>query len=197
MCAALDYEPIVAGSIEISNSGYAKFCHNISHFHPFVPGRRSGPVDFIAGANKGFRRHVIDELGGFEDEMVLAGDTQLCLRARAKGYKPCLSQEAVVLHDPHGISLVGAVKSSFTHAASTIFLRNKYRSLLRTPFVLKYPMLIRLASPLIALKVTTGIYLKNPRLLSSFWTLPLVFLLKLAWCFGAASGLQNSKNGQK
>jgi hypothetical protein len=108
-----------------------------------------------------------------------------------------LSQEAVVLHDPYNISLAGAVKSSFVHAASTIFLRNEYRSLLRTPSLLKYPLLIRLASPLIALKVTTGIYLKHPRLMWSFWTFPLVFLLKFVWCFGAASGLKNSKNSQR
>jgi GT2 family glycosyltransferase len=197
MCAALDDHPIVAGAIEISNSGYAKFCHNISHFHPFIPGRRTGPVDFLAGANMGFRRHVIDELGGFDDEMVLAGDMQLCLRARSKGYKPCLSQEAVVLHDPQDISLIGAVKSSFVHAASTIFLRNEYRSLLRTPSLFQYPLLIRVASPLIALKVTAGIYFKNPRLLVSFWTAPFVYFLKLTWCFGAASGLQKSKEGDE
>jgi GT2 family glycosyltransferase len=142
----------------------------------------------------GLHRNVIDELGGFDDGMILAGDMHLCLRARSDGYQPMLIQEAVVEHDPLDISLSGAVKSSFAHAASTIFLRNEYRSLLRTPFVLKYPLLIRLASPLIALKVTGGIYLKHPKLLASFWTMPLVYFLKLAWCFGAASGLQNSKS---
>jgi glycosyltransferase involved in cell wall biosynthesis len=196
MSAALDDEPVVAGCIEVSNSKYVKLCHNISHFHPFIPRRRSGPVDFMAGANMGLRRNVMDELGGFDDKMILAGDMQLCLRARSRGYQPYLTAEAVVVHDPCDISLAGAVKSSFVHAASTIFLRNQYRSLLRTPFLLKYPWLIRLASPLISLKVTTGIYLKNPRLLLSFWTMPLVFLLKLIWCFGAASGLQKSKSDQ-
>ena len=89
-----------------------------------MPGRKSGPVDFLAGANMGFHRNVIDELGGFDDEMILAGDMQLCLQARSKGYQPYLNQEAVVLHDPDYISLAGAVKSSYSHASATILLRN-------------------------------------------------------------------------
>ncbi len=195
MCATLDHAPIVAGSIESPKSGYIKLCHNIAHFHPFMPGRKSGPIDFLAGANMGFRWGVIQELGGFDDKMILAGDMQLCLRARSMGYQPYLTQKAAVVHDPDYISLAGAVKSSYVHAATTVLLRNEYRSLLGTPFVLKYPMLIRLASPLIALSVTSKIYLRNPRLLSSFWTAPGVFFLKLVWCFGAAKGINKSRKG--
>jgi glycosyltransferase involved in cell wall biosynthesis len=197
MCCTLDREPIVAGAVESPKSGYIKVCHNIAHFNPFMPGRKSDSVDFLAGANMGFQRIVIEELGGFDDEMILAGDMQLCLRARSRGYQPYLNQEAGVVHDPDYISLAGAVKSSYAHAATTILLRNEYRSLLRTPRVLKYPMWIRLASPLIALSVTSKIYLRNPRLLSSFWTVPFVFFLKLVWCFGAARGLNESRKGSR
>jgi len=197
MCAALDREPIVAGAIVSPKSGYVKLCHNIAHFHPFMPGRKSGPVDFVASANMGIRRDVIDELDGFNDEMRLAGDMELCLRARSIGYQPYLIQETAVMHDPDYISLAGAVKSAYSHAATTILLRNKFCSLLRTPFALKYPLLILLASPLIALKVTCRIYRKNPRLMKLFWTAPFVFVLKLVWCFGAASGLKRSKKKEK
>jgi glycosyltransferase involved in cell wall biosynthesis len=193
MCAALNNTPIVAGSVESPRSGYAVICHNIAHFHPFMPGRKSGPVDFLAGANMGFRRSVLGELGGFDDEMILAGDMKLCLQARSMGYQPILNQEAVVVHDPVYITMPRAVKSSYAHAAQTVLLRNEYRSLLGTPFVLKYPLLLVLASPLIALSVTLKIYFKNPRLLSTFWTAPGVFFLKLVWCFGAARGLKQSK----
>ena len=190
MCETLAHHPIVAGSVESPKSMYVKFCHNIAHFHPFMPGRKSGPVDFLAGANMGYRRSVIEELGGFNDEMILAGDMELCLRARSKGYLPYLNQKAVVVHDPEYITLSRAIKSSFDHAARTVLLRNDYRSLLRTSLILKYPIGIRLASPLIALSVAGKIYFRNSRLLSAFWTAPLVYFLKLVWCFGAAKGLQ-------
>jgi glycosyltransferase involved in cell wall biosynthesis len=197
MCDTLDHHPIVAGSIRSPESGYVKLCHNIAHFHPFMPGPESGPVDFLAGANMGFRRSVIDELGGFDDAMILAGDMQLCLRARSMGYQPYLSQKAVVVHDPDYISLSRAIRSSYMHAATTVLLRNEYRSLLHTPFILKYPVLISLASPVIALSVALKIYLRNPRLFSSFWTAPFVYILKVVWCFGAASGLMKSKKMKK
>jgi len=197
MCTALECNPIVAGTIESPKSGYVKLCHNIAHFHPFMKGRMPGSVDFLAGANMGFRRTVIDELGGFDDELRLAGDMKLCLQARSKGYQPILNREAVILHDPDYISLAGAVKSSYRHAATTVLLRNEYRSLLRTPSVLRYPVMIRLTSPLIALSVTSKIYLGNPRLLSRFWTVPFVYFLKMVWCFGAARGLVESKTKGK
>ncbi|MBN1225229.1 MAG: glycosyltransferase family 2 protein [Candidatus Aminicenantes bacterium] len=195
MCATLDREPVVAGAIASPASGYIKLCHNIAQFHPFMPGRISGRIDFLAGANMGLHRSVLDELGGFEDEMILAGDTQLCLRARSRGYRPFLNHEAVVLHDPLYISLSGAFKSSYRHAKKTILLRNKYRSLLRTPFVLRHRAALLLAGPMISLFVTAKIYL-NPRLLSFFWTAPLVFFLKWAWCLGAAVGLRKTDSNE-
>lgn len=193
MCSTLDNEPVVSGCIDSSKSGYTKLCHNITHFHPYMPGRKSGPVDFLAGANMGFHRSVLDELGGFDEDLILAGDMQLCLRAKAKGYQPYLNTKAVVVHAPDYISLPRAIESSFEHAARTVLLRNEFRSLLGTPFILKYPILILLFSPLIALSVTSNIYFRNPGLLSSFWTVPFVYLLKLVWCFGAAYGLKKSK----
>jgi len=197
MCGHLAVHSAAAGAIDSPRNGWVKLSHNIAHFHPFMPGRRSGPIDFMAGANMGFRRQVLEELHGFDKERKLAGDTQLCLKARSAGYQPYLTQEAGVVHDPAYITWAGAVKSSYAHARTTILLRDEFRSLLRTPFILRSPLLLRLFSPVIALKVTAGIYLRNPGLLRWFWTIPLVWLLKLTWCWGAASGLKDGRKGDQ
>jgi GT2 family glycosyltransferase len=137
MSAALEREPVVAGAVESSESNYIRLCHNIAEFHPFIPGCKRRPVEFIAGANMGFRRSVLDELGGFDAKVKTAEDMEFILRARSKGYRIYLACDAIVTHDHNRTNLDTVFKYSAKHAAETILLRNKYRSLLGTPFVLR------------------------------------------------------------
>jgi GT2 family glycosyltransferase len=193
LISALDRESVVAGSIASPLENYIKLCHNISQFHPFMPGRKAGKVEFIAGANMGFRRSVLEELNGFQQGLRIPTDTELILRARMKGYQIYFAPDAVVTHDPERTTLASVFRYSSEHASATILLRNEYRSLLRTPFVLCSPILILFTSPFIALKVTFDIYRRNFNLAKLFWTAPLVYGLKLAWCWGAARGLKMNK----
>lgn len=190
VCAALDRHPIIAGAIASPDRDFIKLCHNVSEFHPFLPGRKARSVKFIAGANMGFRRSAIEELRGFLTEREYSPDMELILRARQKGYKVHFTPQAVVLHDPARTTLKSILRYSADHASATIILRNKYRSVMRTPFVLRRPAFILAASPIIALRVTGEIYLRNLRLIRHFWTAPVVYALKLAWCWGAARGLR-------
>jgi GT2 family glycosyltransferase len=197
MSAALEREPVVAGAVESPESNYIRLCHNIAEFHPFIPGRKPGKVEFIAGANMGFRRSVLDELGGFDEKVKTAEDMAFILRARSNGYSIYLACEAVVTHKHDRATLGSVFGYSAKHASTTILLRNEYRSLLGTPFVLRSPFLTIMAAPVIALKVTLGIYMHNHRLARLFWTAPLVYGLKLAWCWGAARGLWANKPEKK
>lgn len=190
LSAVLDREPIVAGGVKTPLSNYFKLCHNIAQFHAFLPRRNGSFTDFIAGANMAFRRSVLEELDGFREDLRLSQDMELILRARSRGYCVFFEPRAVVLHDPRRTTFTGIFEYAAKHASVSILLRNQYRSLLNTPFVLRSPALIVAASPLIALKVTSGIYLKNLGLARHFWTAPVVYALKLAWCWGAARGLR-------
>ncbi|RJQ45941.1 MAG: glycosyltransferase [Nitrospiraceae bacterium] len=191
MCAALDREPVVAGAIESPDREFVKLCHNISEFHPFLSGQKARFVRFIAGANMGFRRPVLEELKGFQAGRNCSPDMELILRARQQGYSIYFTPDAAVLHDPPRTTLKSIFKYSADHAAFTIILRNKYRSVLQTPFVLRSPGFLLVASPIIALRVAGGIYFQNYRLFRYVWTAPVIYALKLAWCWGAARGLRN------
>ena len=193
LSAALDRESIVAGAVASPINNYVKLCHNISQFHAFMPGRRSGTTSFIAGANMGFRRSVLEELSGFQESLRTAQDMEFVLRARLKGYKIFFTSDAIVVHDPERTTLASISTYATQHAAATISLRNRYRSLLRTPFILRSSVLLLFFAPLIALKVTFQIYLSNVSLAKLFRTAPLVYVLKLAWCWGAYSGLRSRR----
>lgn len=194
---ALGKVPIVAGAIASIATNYFKLCHNIAQFHPFMLGRRAGQVEFISGANMAFRRSILEELKGFKKGMGYAEDMDFILRARAMGYRIFFVPDTIVVHDPDRTTLKAILKYSADHASATIRLRNQYRSLLRTPFILRSPVLILLTSLLIAFKVTAGIYLSNRYLAKFPNTIPVVYALKLAWCWGAARGLRDSRKAER
>lgn len=199
MSEALEKYPLVAGTVASPVSDFVKLCHNIAEFHPFLPGRKAGPTAFIAGANMGVRRSLFEEVKGFPNAHPVAEDMHFILKAREAGYHIRFVPEAVVTHDHTRISFSSIFRYSAGHASETIILRNKYRMLMSTPFVLRSPVLLLAAAPVIALKVTADIYIKNINNAKFIFTAPVVYALKLAWCWGAARGLINcgKKAGRK
>lgn len=195
MLYALRQEPIVAGAVKSTHSNYYKLCHNIAQFHEFMPWKKPGHTEFLAGANMGFQRPVFEEFRGFKEGTGYAEDMEFILRARQKGYHPFFAYDAVVTHDPDRNTITSIFKYSAGHASKTIILRNRYRTVLKTPSILRSPFLILAAAPVIAFKVTASIYLKNPYLIKYFKTIPVVYALKLAWCWGAARGLWQRRKG--
>lgn len=189
LAASLERHPITTGAIQSPVSNYIKLCHNISQFHPFMNRRPEGWAGSIAGGNMGIRRSVLEELGGF-DETSQVPDMEFLFRARSRGHRVRFVPGAVVIHDPDRTSLAAVLRIASEHASKMILLRNRFSALLQTPFVLRSPELILLAAPFIALTGTLRIYWYNPALVQYFWTAPLVYAQKLAWCWGAYQGLR-------
>jgi GT2 family glycosyltransferase len=190
MTRLLDEHPFVAGAVETPVDDLICLCHNIAEFYGVMPCRRAGPVTFLAGANMGVRRSVVEKAGGFGDQLTPGEDVAFALRAREKGFTPWFSPEPRVVHRPDHASWSSIFSYAARHASSTIRWRNEKREVLRTPLVLRSAFLIALASPFLALAVTVRIYAWCPPLLRFWWTVPVVFALKLAWCAGAATGLR-------
>lgn len=195
MRAALQCEPIVAGAVASPPRPYLKLCHNIATFHNVMAGKRTQYTEFIAGANMGMQREVFEQVGLFQEGRRTASDMEWILRARRHGHRVYFAPDALVVHDPARAAVASLLRYAAKHAAATIQLRQQYRTLLQTPVVLQSPGLLLLSAPLIALYVTMKIYWHNERLRHHLWYTPLVvYGLKLAWCWGAACGLQQRKH---
>jgi GT2 family glycosyltransferase len=138
----------------------------------------------------GFRRAVLEQTDGFRQVTRYAEDMEFIFRARRRGYRATFVPEAVVTHDPDRTTFPEIFAYAVAHGASSVVLRSMYRSLLRTPFVLRSAPALLLAAPLMALTVTVRIFLTNPRAVRWFTTAPIVYVLKLGWCLGAASELR-------
>jgi GT2 family glycosyltransferase len=196
-CAALRTHPIVAGAVSTPVLPYLQLCHNVAEFHDFMPGRRKGPIPFIAGANMAFHRSVLLSLNGFDETLRIAADMDLVLRARRQRLPVYFEPDSLVTHHHDRKYLFHVFAYSARHAAATIALRNRYRRLMRTPLVLRSPVPLLLGSPVIALVSSLGIFLRNPQLAKLFYTSPVVYGLKLAWCRGAARGLKALSASEK
>lgn len=182
--------PIVAGAIRTPKSDYGILVENISEFHPFLLGNIDRIVPFIAGANMGYRREFFDKVSAFKPGYAIP-DMELILRARESGFSIRFNSKAIVTHDPRRGNFLKILHHS-THASfHTIQLRNTYSTLLKTPFVLKSSALLFLFAPIIALVKTIEIFLGNQKLLQVLHAAPAVFVLKLAWCWGAFRGLRS------
>lgn len=193
----LHRNPVVGGSVETPLLNYLQLSFNISGFHAFIPAGEIRPVKMIVGANMGFRRDVLKELGGFSNEFPLTDDMDISCRAGLNGYELLFIPHASVLHNHNRISLPLMLKSAFRTGCSSILLRNKYSELMNTPFILRSPLLLLLTSPLIALKATGDIYLKNSYLRNFVKTFPVVYMLKMAWSIGAFVSLRKQKIKEK
>lgn len=194
MSTALQQSEIVAGAIASPQGNRFTMVHNIAQFHPFLAGRAARKVDFIAGANMGFRRTIWEDVGPFRPGFPLP-DMEWVLRAREKGYEIDFAPTAKVTHDPPRSDWRSIVAYSTAHASYSIGLRLKHRDLLGTPLVLRNRRLLLTAAPLIALLTTARIFLANRELWRFLYLAPHLFRLKLAWCSGAVRGLRQIENG--
>ena len=189
MYLALQEHPVIAGCIKTEADNYTELTENISQFHRFMEGMKEREVGFIAGANMGFHKEVLDKVGNFEPRAPNP-DTNLILRVRKEGYPVWFYPKAKITHAPQKGGFRNIIKQTIRYSSNTILLRNKYAEMLSTPYFLKNSLLLILLSPFLAVGKTMQIFLTNIHLLKYIHALPGVLILKFAWCIGAYQGLR-------
>lgn len=191
MRAGLESHEFVAGRIESPRRPYMKLAHNVAEFHPFMSDQE-GPIRFVAGANMGFRKDRVLEIGGFLPQSSLVEDMDLVLRYAASGGEAYYLSDAVVTHDHARARLRELTTYSYTHAQKTVRLRTEYPDLTATPSFLLSPLALRALSVPIAIWSTLRMFARRHGVGRHSEVAPVVFLTKIAWCLGAARGLERS-----
>jgi glycosyltransferase involved in cell wall biosynthesis len=189
MSAALTEHPVIAGAVHTDSTKYTVISENISQFHPFQYGMKARRVEYIAGANMGFRREVFDKAGCFQVNNPIP-DMELIMRVQQSGFPIWFQPESIVLHDPRKGNLVNLLRLAARYSSQTIIIRNQYAELLATPFILRNSALLLLATPFLAVGKTAQIFCSNPKIWKNILTMPAVLMMKFAWCWGAYKGLR-------
>jgi len=192
MAKSLAEHPVIAGAVHTDSTLYTVIVENISQFHPFQDGMKARRVEYIAGANMGFRREVFDKAGCFKENNIIP-DMELIMRVQQSGYPIWFQPESIVVHDPRKGNLANLLWLAARYSSQTIVIRNQYADLLGTPLILRNSNLLILATPFLAAGKTAQIFCSNPKIWKNILALPAVLMMKFAWCWGAYKGLRKLK----
>lgn len=178
-------EQVVGGAVTFDSRNYFQLADNISAFHDLLPFMLEGPRPYLATANLSVGRAVVEKAGEMEEHKNRAEDLEWTARFRALGYTLYFEPRAVVYHDPPRCNFSTVWRHWTDDAHDTLSVRLRYSRLLRTPRLARHRWLFWWGAPLVAAWATARTF-GHPRILSQYWhTLPLVYLTKLAWCWGA------------
>lgn len=181
---------VVGGGVAIRPRSYWNLADNISLFHDFLASQPPGVRPFLPSLNLAIRRAAFSAACGFNEgysQRPSAEDVDLTIRLRNLGHKLHFDPRAVVWHASSRARLADAVRRAYHQGRDSIKVDPRYRG---TPDSLPQwmhhrPVLIA-AAPLAAAAVTTRIFLGDAGLWRWAYAAPGVFLLKMAWCMGAA-----------
>lgn len=181
---------VIGGSIRITADNYWALADNLSSFHAYLPSRPSVPYPVLPTCNVSMRREAFDTVGWFDDALVYDEDADWMMRARQEGFTLRFHSPAVVWHRTQRKTFRSAISHAYVWGNYSIITRHRYQELQSTPFILKNWWALLLLSPFIATGVTARIYLRNPSVWRHVTTAPVIFLAKMAWCWGAVKRLR-------
>jgi GT2 family glycosyltransferase len=178
-------EQVVGGAIAFGRRPYLQLADNVSAFHDRLPNRAGGPQTFLFSANLSVRRAAAEHVGPMLPRHNRAEDLEWSARLRELGYSLYFEPRAIVYHDPARYSPAQVWRHWSNDAPPTLAVRLKYAALLRTPRLASRRWAYLWGAPLVAAWATARVFAFRPTLAAYWHTLPVVYLTKLAWCWGA------------
>lgn len=188
-------EVVVGGAVRFAGRPYAQLADNVSAFHDLLPYTAPGPRPYLATANLSVRREVAAAAGPLDPALRRAHDLEWTVRMRALGHRLYFEPLALVTHDQPRNTVAVLWRHWRDDARDTLPVRLRYRRLLRTPAPAGWRPIYLWGAPLVAAWATARTY-SHPRTLARYGhALPLVYLTKLAWCWGAYRAFPRAEGG--
>jgi GT2 family glycosyltransferase len=180
-------EQVVGGAVSFADRPYLQLADNLSAFHDLLPSTPAGPRPYLCTANLSVRREAAERCGPMEPGRSRAEDLDWTQRLRMLGYRLYFDPTAIIDHRPARTALPAVWRHWVDDAPFTLAVRRRHAALLETPALASYRWPFLWLAPLIAAWATSRTY-AHPYARKRYWhILPLVYLTKLAWCWGAFS----------
>lgn len=178
---------VVSGGVLPAGRNYWHLTYNLTLFHEILSTNPAGPRDFLATLNLSIDRSVIEAVGPLDETIERVEDVEWTTRMRRANIQPYFWPQATVRHE-HGRTNFSLVwRDCALSGYHMRRLRLHYADLLQAPGLLHYPHLLFWLSPFIATWATWRIIWKRPQTMLQFWfTVPGLYLTKIAWCWGAS-----------
>ena len=186
---------VVGGSVAFPNSHYLTLSDNISTFHEFMTHIPPGEKDYLPSLNISMPRSVWDLTGGFNPDFLFPSgeDTDLTLRIKLEEIPVLFEPAAAVTHLPNRQTMASLLKHAYRFGYCSVKSNPVYWQILNVPFPLKHWELTILSSPILAAYIILKITFSEKLPIRYWHTIPVIYLLKIAWCFGYAAQLRSLK----
>ncbi len=190
-----DAPVIVGGGVAFPSKHYLTLAENVSSFHEYMTHLPAGERTILPSLNLSLPRQVWEGVDGFSSALT-GEDIDFTFRSKLAGTGLMFEPDAAVTHLPSRRDIASIFQHTYQFGYNSIKTNPAYWDQLQVPCVLRHWLLAFLSSPLLSL----GLLLKMvgvERLPLRYWhTLPMVFVLKIAWCLGCASKLRAQKTGR-
>jgi GT2 family glycosyltransferase len=178
--------PVVGGGVAVSGGSYYATCYNITTFHEFLDVQMPGQRDYLPTLNLAMHRQVFEGVGELDKSLPRAEDIDWTVRMKARGYPLYFEPRAVIHHIPR--TSLGRIWTKWVNTGyCSRDVRQRHPYALESPPILNSAALLIAGSPFIALIAATRIFWRTRALLHYLHTWPVIYLTKLAWCWGAAA----------
>jgi GT2 family glycosyltransferase len=183
-------EVVVGGSVALHGSNYWAQSDNVSMFHDFVPQQPAGYRFLLPTLNLSVHRAIFEQVGGMDESFpgAAAEDADWTVRMRLAGFKLFFEPRATIQHAPTRTTWADVVRHWRNLGHNAVRVRLRYADEFGTPHGARNAAWWRWLSPLIAARVTAGIFI-NPIFWRYLNSLPIVYATKVIYCLGAADSV--------
>ena len=187
---------VIGGGVIFPNDNYWTFSDNISTFHEFMTHLPRQEKKMLPSINVSIPKNIWDLTNGFNENYPYpAGeDSELTLKIHTMKYPIIFEPEATVVHMPNRNRFIDLIRHAYRFGQYSIKSNAAYWDILFVPFPLRHWLLTILFSPILSAYVIFKIVLKEKLPLKYWHTLPIIYILKIIWCFGFASQLKSQKD---
>jgi len=187
-------EDIVGGAITFKTDHYLQLADNVSAFHDLLPFTKAGGRPYLTTSNLSVNRSVVEKAGKMTPGKNRAEDLEWTARFRKFGYRLYFEPSAIIVHQPARNSFSALWQHWVNDAPDTLRVRLEYAELLDTPSLARHRSVFLWGALPAAMWATARTFSHSQTLRLYGHTLPLVYLTKLIWCWGASRGFKARKS---
>ena len=178
---------VVSGGVLPVGTNYWSLTYNLTMFHEFTTTLSPGKRNYLPTLNLSVNRQVINKIGLLNEDLARSQDIEWTSRMATAGYTPYFWPAAAINHLHNRQTSNAVLKDCAKSGYYMREIRLQNPDLLQAPILMRSKFLILLFSPAIATWAMLRTILKQPSLfLKNWYTLPAIYLTKLAWCWGAS-----------
>ena len=185
---------VVGGSVNFDPEGYWTRADNVGLLHEFLPEWPRAPRKYLASLNFAITSRAFAAVGGFDGDLRSAEDLDLTSRLSKQKYNMVFEPDAVVAHHPSRTGPLDIWRHHFTYGANSAKVRLRHPDNLSAPWLLRWPLILAVLAPVVALLTTLRIIYMEPPARVYWSSMPGIYLAKFAWCMSAVRGILESQS---